>query len=484
MSESRYAQLDPRWSAVDASPVHFIGIGGAGMSVIAQMFNSLGAQVSGSDSRQSDVTEALKSEGIRVGIPQSEANIDAPKTVVVSSAIRDDNPELVAARLAGATIIHRSQALALLMRGRRAIAVAGAHGKTTTSAMIAVASQAAGWDPSFAIGGSVRTEAGSISGGAVGRSDILVAEADESDGSFLNYEPHVAVITNIEPDHLDHYGSREAFEQAFVEFASRVHGDGCIVACADDSGALALATELRSGGRRVVTYGVNPQADVVLSEVVQPAGESTISFSLSYGDQIFDEFPASDVRLSLRVPGVHNALNAAGAFAALVSLGAAPGAVVEGLNMFLGTGRRFDPRGSVDDIRVVDDYAHHPTEVEALLKAARLSAGAGRVIVLFQPHLYSRTRIFAREFAQAFDLADHTVLTAIYAAREDHDPATSSEMIANTMAGSVEYVSDRFEAAARVVELAQPGDLILTVGAGDVTELGPVIVEGLVARGN
>lgn len=484
MTESRYAQVDNAWTALDASPLHFVGVGGAGMSVIAQMFSSLGAVVSGSDARTSEVTAALLGQGIVVSVPQAASNIAQPKTVVVSSAIREDNPELIAARESGALIIHRSQALALLMRGRRAIAVAGAHGKTTTSAMIAVASQAAGLDPSFAIGGSVRTEAGSIPGGAVGSSDILVAEADESDGSFLNYEPFVAVVTNIEPDHLDHYGSREAFENAFVEFVSRVHAQGSIVACADDPGAWKLAIEVRAAGRNVVTYGVNPLSDVILSEVSQISGSQGISFTVSFRDGIFDDISGQSVPIVLQVPGMHNALNAAGAFAALVALGADPHAVKDGLEGFIGTGRRFDPRGEVDGVRVVDDYAHHPTEVAALLTASRLSAGEGRVIVLFQPHLYSRTRIFASEFAQALDLADHVVLTAIYAAREDHDPDTSSEMIRSKMHGVVDYYDDRVDAVQRVVSIAQPGDLVLTVGAGDVTELGPRILDGLASRGN
>lgn len=481
MTENRYAQLDPTWGPLDVGPIHFVGVGGAGMSVLAQMFRSLGAVVSGSDSKASDVTRALSESGIAVNIPQDGAFVSQARTVVLSSAIRNDNPEFVAARDAGLTVIHRSQALALLMRGRRAIAVAGAHGKTTTSAMIAVAAQHAGLDPSFAIGGSVRTKTGAIAGGRVGSSDVLVAEADESDGSFLNYEPHVAVVTNIEPDHLDHYGSKEAFEQAFEQFVGQVPEVGFTVVCADDEGAFQLGLVARAQGKRVLFYGTSPVSDVAISQVTQTEGSSGISYRLKWqptGDD-FSSYGEFEGIVELQVPGFHNALNSAGAFASLVALGARPEQVVEGLEAFIGTGRRFELRGTRGDVRVIDDYAHHPTEVAALLNAARVSAGAGRVVVLFQPHLFSRTRIFASEFAQALDLADQVVLTGIYAAREDNDPLVTSDLIAQRMTTSVSVVDDRFEAAREVARLARPDDLVLTVGAGDVTELGQVILDHL-----
>lgn len=479
---SRYSEVDSTWGPLDASPIHFVGIGGAGMSVIAQMFGALGVQVSGSDARESDVTSALRESGITVHVPQSAGNIVGAKTVVLSSAIRDDNAELIAARESGALIIHRSQALALLMRGRRAVAVAGAHGKTTTSAMIAVASAHVGLEPSFAIGGSVRTNDGHISGGAVGSSDVLVAEADESDGSFLNYEPFIAVVTNVEPDHLDHYGSREAFEDAFVQFAAKVDREGGLVACADDPGSADLARQVSAAGSRVFTYGTATESDVHVTDVKQVPGEDGIAMTLSWQPGTF-ESDVQSVQVRLQVPGIHNALNAAGAFTALAVLGADPQEISAGLSQFLGTGRRFELKGIEGGVRVVDDYAHHPTEVAALLTAARIAADNGRVIAVFQPHLYSRTRIFAQEFAQAFDLADHTILTKIYAAREDHDPTTKSTMIADLMTAPVEYVEGMFEAGARASELAQPGDLILTVGAGDITEVGPAIVKALAAKG-
>lgn len=479
---SRYSEIDPSWGPLDASPIHFVGIGGAGMSVIAQMYSAMGAKVSGSDARESDVTKTLRSSGISVSVPQAGANVGGQKTVVLSSAIRDSNPELLTAQASGALIIHRSTALALLMRGRRAVAVAGAHGKTTTSAMIAVASKHVGLDPSFAIGGSVRTPNGHISGGAVGTSDVLVAEADESDGSFLNYEPYIAVVTNVEPDHLDHYGSREAFEQAFVEFAAKVDPRGALVACADDEGAFKLARAASLRGTPVVTYGTLAGSDVLLTNVQQVAGQDGISFTLSWDPSRFAS-EASTANVSLQVPGMHNALNAAAAFTTLAQLGASPAEIAAGLEQFLGTGRRFELKGTGAGVRVIDDYAHHPTEVAALLTAARVAADSGRVIAVFQPHLYSRTRIFAAEFAAAFELADHTILSAIYAAREDHDPDTSSTMIADLMSKPAEYVADMWDAGARAAEIAEPGDLILTIGAGDITEIGPAIVDALAARG-
>ncbi len=479
MTDVTYDEIDVSLTPHAAGPIHFIGIGGAGMSVLARMFSTLGVEVSGSDAKTSSVTRSLQEQGIDVHVPQAAQNITAPSTVVLSSAIRSDNPELIRAREVGARIIHRSQALALLMRGQRAIAVAGAHGKTTTSAMIAVAADACGISPSFAIGGSVRTATGSIAGGAVGDSNVLVAEADESDGSFLNYEPYVAVVTNIEPDHLDHYGSTEAFERAFVQFAQRITPTGVLVACADDPGAQALAHEVAVQSRTVLTYGQLPDADFVITNLAQVPGTQQAAFDVSWSTGVVPGLAEGTIRIELRVPGTHNALNATGAFATLLFLGISPQDAARGLGQFVGTGRRFEQRGVVGGVSVIDDYAHHPTEVAALLSAARVSAGAGRVLVLFQPHLYSRTRIFANEFAHALDQADETVLTAIYAAREDHDPTTSSQMIAERMRAAVRYIPEREAAAREIARRARAGDLVLTVGAGDVTELADTILDEL-----
>ncbi|WP_228485307.1 UDP-N-acetylmuramate--L-alanine ligase [Cellulosimicrobium sp. JZ28] len=463
--------------------VHLVGVGGAGMSVVARLLAAHGVPVQGSDAREGDALAALRSDGVRVWVGHDAAHVAGADTVVVSSAVRETNPELAAARAAGLRVLHRSQALASLMARGRSVAVAGAHGKTTTSAMIATVLRGAGLDPSFAIGGTVLTEDGPVAGGHLG-SDVLVAEADESDGSFLNYAPDVAVVTNVEPDHLDHYGSRAAFEQAFVDFAARIVPGGTLVACADDAGARALASSHARAGGAVVTYGTSADADVRVADVA-PTGEAgrpgvRAALTGTVGAARLD-----GLELLLRVPGHHNALNATAAVVTAVVLGVDPAAAVAAAHGFLGTGRRFEARGEAGGVRVVDDYAHHPTEVAALLAAARPVAAGGRVLVLFQPHLYSRTATFAREFADALAGADEVVVTGVYAAREEPDPAVSARTITDLVDAPgvvVAAVEDRVEAAHRVADAARPGDLVLTVGAGDVTELGAVVLERLGAR--
>lgn len=448
---------------------HLIGIGGAGMSVVARLLVAAGVRVSGSDARESDTLAALRIDGITAVVGHHASTVQGVDTVVISSAVRDDNAELVAARSAGVRVIHRSEALAALMIGRRAVAVAGAHGKTTTTAMLATLLSTLGLDPSFAVGGTVTTATGSVAGGHLGTGDILVAEADESDGSFLAYLPTVAVVTNVEPDHLDHYGSREAFEQAFVEFASQLGPDGVLVACADDAGSAKLARVHRAGGGQVLTYGQDPHADFVVT--VAPSSE---------GSRAIVRHGGTSTEFSLVVPGVHNILNASGAVAAAVALGVRLEDAGRGVSAFRGTGRRFELRGEAAGVRVVDDYAHHPTEVAALLTAARDVAGQGRVVALFQPHLYSRTRAFAQEFADALALADEVVVTGVYAAREDLDPEITASTIVDLMPdGMGRAVEDRSDAVAYIAGLVRPGDLALTIGAGDVTELGPLLLQSV-----
>jgi len=473
----------------DLGRVHLIGVGGAGMSAIAALLVARGLPVSGSDARDSAVVAALRDAGVDVHVGHDAAHVAGADTVVVSSAVRESNPELARARADGLRVLHRSQALAALMAGRRAVAVAGAHGKTTTSAMVAVALLAGGADPSYAIGGTVLAAlagdaapaSGPLAGARHGSGDVFVAEADESDGSFLAYRPTVAVVTNVEPDHLDHYGTREAFERAFEEFADRVAADGALVACADDAGSrrllAAAGPRLRERGVRVLGYGEDPTTDVVLSGYRPTGGAgSTVTLRTSHPDLTGDA-PVLEVELELAVPGAHNALNAAAAWTAARLLGAPAEAVSGGLAAFRGTGRRFEDRGTGAGVRVVDDYAHHPTEVAALLRAARPVAAGGRVLVLFQPHLYSRTRTFAAEFADALALADAVVVTDVYAAREDPDPSVTGATITDRMPPGAhgEHVPGRLAAAYRIAELAVPGDLVLTVGAGDVTELGDVL---------
>ncbi|WP_318529998.1 UDP-N-acetylmuramate--L-alanine ligase [Cellulomonas sp. SG140] len=457
--------------------VHLIGVGGAGMSAVAALLAARGLDVSGSDAQDGPALPGLREAGVRVHVGHDASAVRDVDTVVVSSAVRETNPELAAARAAGLRVLHRSQALAALMAGRDSVAVAGAHGKTTTSAMVATALMHAGADPSFAIGGTVLTADGPVGGGRHGDGPF-VAEADESDGSFLAYRPLVSVVTNVEPDHLDHYGTREAFEAAFAAFADRIRPGGQLVACSDDPGAARLvrtvADRLAARGVQLVTYGRSAGSDVHVGPTRATAdGWET---ELTAG--------AERVVVQLAVPGAHNGLNAAAAWAVLRRLGLDATAAAEALAAFRGTGRRFEDRGTAGGVRVVDDYAHHPTEIAALLGAARQVVGAGRVLVLFQPHLYSRTRTFADEFAHALELADAVVVTDVYAAREDPEPGVTGALIVDRMTtpGRGRFVADRTEAASAVVSLARPGDLVLTVGAGDVTQLAPVVLAALHAR--
>lgn len=493
---------------------HLIGVGGAGMSVVAQLLVEEGATVTGSDAHESAVLDRLRGLGAQVYAGHDADRVPPRATVVVSTAIKASNPELALARSRGQEVMHRSQALALASGGRRFVAVAGAHGKTTTSGMLAEALRAAGTDPSFAVGGVVRALG---SGAHVGRGDTFIAEADESDRSFLNYRPTVDIVTNVEPDHLDTYGSREAFEEAFVEFSRRLVPGGLLVACADDAGAARLAAAAIEDGTRVVTYGTTPPAGLdstltlaptsgVAEGAVRLRGEGHVQLTVTEhradgSDALLTWWNANGVaevdrtaRLHLAVPGAHLALDAAGAWAAGVELGVDGGLMARGLGSFGGTGRRFEDRGEVAGVRVVDDYAHHPTEVEALLTTAReVSADrGGRVLVLFQPHLFSRTQAFAERFAQALAAADLAVVTSIYPAREAQEdfPQVSGQIIVDAApagshgaGGVLRYVADCEEAARLIAQEAVPGDLVLTVGAGDVTQVAPVILNVLAERG-
>ena len=441
--------------------VHFIGIGGVGMSAVARIMVSRGVPVSGTDVKDLPVMRDLSLAGARIAVGYDAGNLGNAQTVVAGSAIRADNPELVAAREAGLPVLHRSEALAATMAGHRVVTVAGTHGKSTTTSMVAVLLKEAGLDPSFAIGANVPALGVNA---AHGGSDIFVAEADESDGSFLNYRPLIAVVTNVEADHLDHYGTPEAVFASFDAFAALLPADGVLLACADDAGARALAERTASTGTtRVLTYGTSGDADVQLHD----GGPGDVSVALG-----------GDVHtLELQVPGRHNALNAAAAFAVAVELGVEPGAAAAALGHFTGASRRFELKGQGRGVRVYDDYAHHPTEVRAALSAARSVAAGNKVHVLFQPHLFSRTREFAQEFAAALDLADTALVLDIYPAREDPIPGVTSTLITDHLANGRLVSAD--EAVDAVAAVASEGDVVLTVGAGDVTAYGPVIVAAL-----
>jgi UDP-N-acetylmuramate--alanine ligase len=442
--------------------VHFVGIGGVGMSAVARIMVARGVPVSGSDAKDLPVMADLAAAGARIAVGYGPANLGDAQTVVAGSAIRADNPEIVAAREAGLPVLHRSEALAATMAGDTVVTVAGTHGKSTTTSMVTVLLQGAGLDPSFAIGANVPALGVNA---AHGNSGIFVAEADESDGSFLNYRPRIAVVTNVEPDHLDYYGTAEAVYESFDRFTALLPADGVLVACADDAGALALAERTRTrGNTRVVLYGTSEGSDVVLHD----GGQGDVAVST----------PSGRYALALQVPGRHNALNAAAAFAVALELGVDPGAAAAALAHFSGASRRFELKGEARGVRVFDDYAHHPTEVRAALAAARSVAGNHKVHVLFQPHLFSRTREFAQEFAEALNLADTALVLDIYPAREDPIPGVTSQLIADHLDEGGRLVAPA-DAVSALAAAAAEGDIVLTAGAGDVTAYGPQIVEAL-----
>ncbi len=452
--------------------VHFIGIGGAGMSGIARIMLARGLPVSGSDAKDSVALAALRALGATVHLGHAAENVGDVDTVVVSTAIRERNPELVEARRRGLTVVHRAGALASVMVGRRAVAVAGTHGKTTTTSLLTVALQHCGADPSFAIGGNLNESGANAHNGS---GDVFVAEADESDGSFLQYSPTAAVVTNVEPDHLDHYGTAEAVEAAFDAFALRVQPGGFLVACADDPGAVRLAETARALGVDVRSYGVRPDADLhVVDLETHGLGSSFEAFLL--GRRLG--------RVRLRLPGRHNALNAAAALATGVGLGFPAERLREGLASFTGTRRRFEHKGTVGGVRVFDSYAHHPTELTADLAAAREVADGGRVVAVFQPHLFSRTQHFAAAFGAALGLADDVVVMDVYAAREDPVPGVTGALVAAAVPlppAHVVFEPSWSAVAGHLADRARPGDVVITCGAGDVTMIGPEVLARLEA---
>ena len=451
--------------------VHFIGIGGAGMSGIARILLARGVPVSGSDRRDTPTLLALRALGARVELGHDPAHLGDADTVVVSTAIRDDNPELAAARERGLRVLPRAVALAAVMAGKRSVAVAGTHGKTSTTSMLTVAVQACGVDPSFAIGGDLN-ESGSNA--HAGRGDVFVAEADESDRSFLLLAPHGAIVTNVEADHLDNYGDLAAVEAAFDRFLQTIDPAGFLVLCADDPGSARLRTVPTPA--RVRTYGTAEGSDLRLVDV--EVGPETTDWTAVLDGEVLG-------RVSIRVLGEHMARNSAAALLAGLELGLPAEGLVTGLGRFGGVHRRFELKGSVGGVRVYDDYAHHPTEVAAQLRAARAVAGTGRVVVAFQPHLYSRTREFAAAFGAALGLADEVVVMDVYGAREDPVPGVTGAMVADAVAlpaGQVQFEPSWSAAAPTLAQRAQPGDLVITMGAGNVSMVGPEVLEALRAR--
>ncbi len=489
-------------SVDDLRHVHMVGIGGAGMSGIARILLDRGVSVSGSDMKESRIVLALRAAGADVAVGHRAENLTAgtpggglPDAVVTSfAAIPQDNPELVAAREAGVPLLRRSDVLALLMGGRRAVLMAGTHGKTSTTSMAVVALQHAGMDPSFAIGGQLN-RAGTNAHHGTG--DVFVAEADESDGSFLSYSPEVAVVTNIEPDHLDFFGTEQAYREVFEQFAGRVVPGGALVLCLDDDGSARLAESVVAGevhvaeGVRVLGYGTAaaaaghptvPVAAEILSTGTLSDGGTDAEVRLAAGS-------VDTVHVTVRTPGRHMLLNGVASLVAGVLVGAPADGMAAGVASFDGVRRRFEYHGRVGGVEVYDDYAHHPTEVRAVVTAAREKVRArhedtgqsGRVVAVFQPHLYSRTLAFAEEFAETLSLADVVVVLDIFGAREEPVEGVDSRLITDRVdrATEVHYEPRFADAPARVAELAEDGDVVLTVGAGTVTMLADEILRAL-----
>lgn len=460
--------------------VHFIGIGGAGMSAVARLMLQAGMTVSGSDRVEGAALESLRQLGATIYTPQAAQNITGAQTVVISTAIREDNPELAAARASGLLVLHRSEALAATMRDSKVIAVAGTHGKTTTSSMISVMMSNLELSPSFAVGSTIAGFGSNAHLGAAGPESWFVAEADESDGSFVRYRPEIAVVTNAEPDHLDFYGTAERVTEAFNRFIGSMAPGGVLVTCADDAGASQLAQRARSAGVDVVTYGEASEAQVQLTGITSHGTEcsSNLVWDFTVGQQNF----TGHITLTLPVPGVHNQLNATAGFICALIAGASPSDAVQALGTFTGTDRRFTLRGEAAGVKVFDDYAHHPTEVQRALETGRTVAAGHNLYVLFQPHLFSRTKEFATEFARSLSQADRSYVLDIYPAREQPIEGVTSHLITDSGYSEVHYAPDAHEAVRSMVAVALPGDIIMTVGAGDITAYGQELVNQLSAR--
>jgi UDP-N-acetylmuramate--alanine ligase len=468
--------------------VHMVGIGGAGMSGIARILLDRGGMVSGSDAKESRGVAALRARGAVISIGHDAANLDllpggATAVITTHAAIPKTNPELVEARRRAVPVILRPAVLATLMAGYRTVLVTGTHGKTTTTSMLIVALQHSGFDPSFAVGGDLG-EAGTNA--HHGSGEVFVAEADESDGSLLEYTPDVAVVTNIEADHLDFFGSPQAYTAVFDAFVDRLRPGGALVVCVDDPGAAALAERVAALGIRVLRYGSDPSDDLAGTLVGwEQHGTGAVAHILLAGE-------TQPRTMRLAVPGRHMALNALAAVLGAAEAGAPVVDVLDGLAGFEGVRRRFELVGTADGVRVFDDYAHHPTEVRAALTAMRTiveqdSAGrptttGARSIVVFQPHLYSRTKAFAREFGLALDAADEVFVLDVYGAREQPLAGISGGTVAEHVGVPVHYVPDLSTVAEQVAAAVRPGDVVVTMGAGDVTLLGPEIISALRAR--
>lgn len=450
--------------------VHFIGVGGIGMSGLAEILRTLEFDVSGSDLRESENTRNLARLGVRIDVGHRAENVRGADVVVYSSAVSPQNPEMLEAKALGIPVIPRAEMLAELMRVKYGIAIAGSHGKTTTTSLVATILRAAGFDPTVVVGGRM---AAFGSNAKLGAGDLLVAEADESDGSFLRLTPTIAVVTNIDPEHLDFYKDHETLKNAFVSFIEKVPFYGLAILCLDHPHVQDLLPRV---GRRHVTYGLSPQADYH-ARAIQYRGLST-SFIAYRRDESLGEF-------SVRMPGQHNVLNTLAAIAVADELEVPLDVVKQALATFHGVARRFTIVTEVGGVALVDDYGHHPAEVEATLKAAR-GAYAGRLIVAFQPHRYTRTAHLFDEFTRAFNDADIVFFTDIYPAGEAPIPGITAERLAQAVTEHghhhASYIADRRELCDRIAREARPGDVVIALGAGDINKILPMIATELGAR--
>lgn len=466
--------------ASQVGPIHFIAAGGSGMSGIARLYAELGVETSGSDQSDSTALQSLKQVGVTVSVGHDVANLADAATVVISSAVRESNVELAEARRRGLRVWHRSAALASLMMNKRGISIAGTHGKTTTTAMTAVMLSEIGADPSYVIGGPLSSTGVSAE---TGQGDAFVVEADESDGSFLQYPTEIAVITNVGADHLVNWGTPKAYAEGFHAFATGPHVRHVVINV-DDPGSRELANRLVAEVSHVVTYGEAAEADVRITDV--EASGNGVTATLTYGE---DSGP-----ISLQVPGNHNLADASAAYAAGRLLGHSHDDCIRGLGRYEGTLRRFQLICDTAGIRVFDDYAHHPTEIRAALTAARDATEAGneatglpgRLIACFQPHLYSRTVDFSDEFGEVMTLADIAVINDVCGAREDPIPGVTGQLVVDAArrhgAREVVYVVDKYDLPSALNDIAEPGDLIITLGCGDVTIVGPLLAPLLAQR--